>query len=107
MLRAVEKIKPDLILLDVMMPELNGFETCKILKKSEQTKNIPVIFLTAKTETDDIVNGFELGAVDYVTKPFRSLELLQRVRTYLDLKKRTEQLEIVNLENNELLHTLP
>ena len=67
-LEVVEKIPSDLILLDVMMPELDGFETCKRLKASDKTRDIPVIFLTAKVETEDIVKGFELGAVDYVTK---------------------------------------
>ena len=64
-LQMVERVPPDLILLDVMMPQLDGFETCKRLKASEKTKEIPVIFLTAKTETEDIMKGFELGAVDY------------------------------------------
>lgn len=86
------KIIPDLILLDVMMPELDGFETCKRLKADEQTRDIPIIFLTARTETEDVVNGFELGAVDYVTKPFNSHELLSRVSTHLQLKAAREKL---------------
>jgi DNA-binding response OmpR family regulator len=69
-LKKAQAIKPDLILLDVNMPEMDGFETCKQLKSSPATEEIPVIFLTARTETEDIVKGFELGAVDYVTKPF-------------------------------------
>ncbi|MDX8340822.1 hybrid sensor histidine kinase/response regulator [Draconibacterium sp. IB214405] len=85
-LDTVEKVKPDLILLDVMMPILDGHETCRILKSNEKTKDIPVIFLSAKTETEDIVKGFELGAVDYVTKPFIGSELLARVKTHLTLK---------------------
>ena len=96
----VAKVPPDLILLDVMMPELDGFETCKRLKADEATREIPIIFLTAKVETEDIVHGFELGAVDYVTKPFNSTELLARVRTHLtmqrlrkELKAYSEQLE--------------
>ena len=84
-LEIVQKVRPDLILLDVMMPELDGFETCKRLKADAATADIPVIFLTAKIETEDIVNGFELGAVDYVTKPFNPTELLVRVRTHLSI----------------------
>ncbi len=92
-LKVVEDILPDLILLDVMMPELDGYETCEILKKSRRTKDIPVIFLTAKTETEDIARGFKLGAVDYINKPFKSVELLARVKTHIDLKKSKEELE--------------
>src|SRR5512134_3290748 len=67
-LDVLQRVRPDLILLDVMMPEMDGFETCRHLKASEQWREIPVIFLTAKTDTSDIVQGFELGAVDYVAK---------------------------------------
>lgn len=81
------KRKPDLILLDISMPEMDGFEVCKILKENSETKEIPIIFLTAKTETDDIVKGFELGAVDHITKPFKTSELLARVKTHLELKR--------------------
>jgi DNA-binding response OmpR family regulator len=77
-LDVVARVRPDLILLDVMMPEMDGFETCQRLKASEQWRDIPIIFLTAKTETADIVRGFELGAVDYVSKPFNAHELLAR-----------------------------
>ena len=94
-LDAVESEIPDLILLDIMMPEMDGFETCTRLKASAQTRDIPVIFLTAKVETDDLVKGFELGAVDYVTKPFNSTELLSRINSHLKLRalqKETEQL---------------
>ena len=83
----IDDILPDLILLDVMMPELDGFEVCRQLKKTKPTDKIPIIFLTAKTDTDDIVKGFEFGAADYVTKPFNSSELLARVYTHLELKK--------------------
>ena len=84
-LEALERIRPDLILLDVMMPEMDGFETCRQIKASSAWREIPIIFLTAKTETADIVRGFELGAVDYVAKPFSSHELLARVKTHLTL----------------------
>jgi len=81
------KVRPDLILLDVMMPEMDGFETCDRIKKSPDWRDIPIIFLTAKTETADIVKGFELGAVDYVAKPFNSHELLARVNTHLTIDR--------------------
>ncbi|MBF0527188.1 MAG: response regulator [Deltaproteobacteria bacterium] len=86
-LSLTESVTPDLILLDVVMPEVDGFEVCRILKGDDRTKDIPIIFLTAKSESEDIVKGFELGAVDYLTKPFSTLELLARVRTHLELKK--------------------
>lgn len=85
-LSILEKTKPDLILLDVMMPEISGFETIKKIKENEGTKQIPVIFLTAKAEPDDILEGFKLGAVDYITKPFHANELLARVKNHIELK---------------------
>ncbi len=72
---------PDLILLDVMMPGMNGFEACRQLKKTEKAKHIPIIFLTAKSDTRDILEGFKAGGVDFVSKPFHTQELLVRVRT--------------------------
>ncbi len=85
-LSVIKTSKPDLILLDIMMPEMDGFEVCKILKEKEDTANIPVIFLTGKSETTDIIKGLKIGAVDYVTKPFNSTELTIRVKTHLELK---------------------
>ena len=78
---------PDLILLDVMMPGMDGFETCKQLKQNLSTATIPVIFLTARTEIEDAVHGFDVGAVDYVTKPFHPAELRARVRTQLQMRQ--------------------
>ena len=95
-LEAVERVRPDLVLLDVMMPEMDGFETCRRLKSSGATGDIPVIFLTARTETEDIVKGFELGAVDYVPKPFNTPELLARVHTHLTMDR-------LHRENERLL----
>jgi len=86
-LETIEKILPDLILLDIMMPNLNGIEVCKQLKASPRTKDIPVIFLTAKTDSADVVKGLEAGALDYISKPFNHSELLARVNTHLELKK--------------------
>lgn len=98
-LTVLERLQPDLILLDVMMPEMDGFETCKHLKANEHWRQIPVIFLTAKTETADIVQGFELGAVDYVAKPFNTHELLARVNTHLtmDLLRRENERLLLNI----------
>ncbi len=84
--------KPDIILLDIMMPRLDGFEVCKQLKSSEQTKYIPVIFLTARNDEEGVKKAFELGAADYVTRPFNRTELLARIRTHLDLKRTHQRL---------------
>jgi len=81
-----EKDPPDLILLDVMMPGMNGYEVCQALKRAPRTQSIPIIFLTAKSGEEAIVEGLEAGAVDYLGKPFRAAELLARVRTHLALK---------------------
>ena len=85
--------QPDLILLDVMMPGIDGFETCSRLKASSLTHDIPVIFMTALADTTDKVRGFNLGAVDYVTKPFQEAELLARVTTQLKLRHLHQTLE--------------
>ncbi len=92
-LEAVEEDRPDLILLDIMMPGMDGYEVCRRLKCSEQTKDIPVIFLTAITELESKTKGFRLGAVDYVTKPFEILEVQARVRTHLELVVQREKSE--------------
>ena len=77
---------PDLILLDVIMPQMDGYKFCEKLKKNARTSHIPVIFVTAKTETRDIVKGFKMGGVDYVSKPFIPEELLARVKTHVEMK---------------------
>ncbi|MDJ0557283.1 MAG: hybrid sensor histidine kinase/response regulator [Microcoleaceae cyanobacterium MO_207.B10] len=84
---------PDLILLDILMPEIDGFETCRRLKADEKTYNIPVIFMTALTESEHKVKGFEVGAVDYVTKPIQIEEVLARVNLHLQLYCLTQKLE--------------
>lgn len=89
----VEKVPPDLILLDVMMPEMDGHETCRKLKERDAFKDIPIIFLTAMAQPEDIIKGFELGGVDYITKPFNSLELKVRVKTHIDLRLKTLKLQ--------------
>lgn len=106
--QALENIKinpPDLILLDVMMPGMNGFTVCEKIKADAATADIPVIFLTAKAQTEDIVKGFEAGAVDYVTKPFNAGELLARVYTQLELKKSHDIIAEQNLQLQELNST--
>jgi DNA-binding response OmpR family regulator len=91
-----EKTMPDLIFLDIMMPEIDGYEVCRQLKSSTKLKSIPIIFLTARTDTEGIVKGFELGAADYVTRPFNRVELMARIRTHIALKKTLER--VVDLE---------
>ncbi len=98
-LETVQNDLPDLILLDIMMPEMDGFEACRKLKENHETSHIPIIFLTAKSHIDDIMKGFELGAVDYITKPFSSNELVARVEIHLKLKLSQET---VIKQRNEL-----
>lgn len=97
--------KPDLILLDVAMPEMDGLSACRILKENEVTSAIPVIFLTARTDTEDVVKGFEAGAVDYILKPFKAAELLARVSTHLELKQSRDLILKQKAELTELLST--
>jgi signal transduction histidine kinase len=92
-LRQAESILPDLILLDVMMPGMDGFETCKMLKENSATCDIPVIFMTANSDTESKVKGLSIGAVDYITKPFHQEELLARIKTHLQLRNLTKTLE--------------
>ncbi|WP_413199006.1 sensor histidine kinase [Nostoc piscinale] len=96
---ALERVKyalPDLILLDVMMPEIDGFETCRLLKANPKTKDIPVIFMTALSDTTNKIAGFQVGAVDYITKPFQQEEVLSRVQLHLKLHDLTVKLEHKN-----------
>jgi len=84
-LSILENISPDLILLDVMMPEMDGFEVCRLIKNNKSLADIPVIFLTAKDQPDDLAEGFRIGGVDYVTKPFMREELISRIKTHVEL----------------------
>ena len=86
----------DLILLDILMPGIDGYNVCEQLRNNPETEEIPVIFLTAKTDSESIVKGFEVGGQDYVTKPFNSAELLARVRTHLKLKKSRDMIWDIN-----------
>ncbi|YAF96016.1 MAG: response regulator [Nodularia sp. CChRGM 3473] len=92
-LQQVEKRLPDLILLDVMMPKIDGFTTCQKLKENLQTRDIPIIFMTAISDTDTKVKGLGLGAVDYIIKPFHEEEVLARIHTHLELRNLTKTLE--------------
>ena len=85
----------DLILLDVVMPEMDGYEMCSLLKKDEKTKNIPVIFVTGSSSEEDEEKGFELGAVDYILKPFKPTTIKNRVKTHINLRQRQNELETI------------
>lgn len=100
-LELLEKNSFDLILLDVVMPIMDGYSVCLKIKSNEKTKKIPLIFLTVKDDEKDIVKGFELGAVDYITKPFYSEVLLKRVEVHLKLASVMKELETVNDNLNE------
>ncbi|MCP4691451.1 MAG: response regulator, partial [Desulfobacterales bacterium] len=99
-----EKHHPRLILLDIMMPEMDGFEVCARLKDSPETMDIAIIFITAVHETSSKTRGFEMGAVDYITKPFNTTEVIARVRTHLELiecRDRLEDLVMIRTEQLE------
>ncbi len=105
-LKRVAYVKPDLILLDVNMPGMDGFETCLHLKKNEATKDTPIIFITAKVETVDKVKGLEIGAVDYITKPFQIKEVIARVNKHLTISNLQKKLEAKNAQLQEYVHHL-
>ena len=102
-LELLEKNQFDLILLDVVMPIMNGYEVCSNMKKNEKTKKIPVIFLTVKDDEKDIVKGFELGAVDYIIKPFYSEVLLKRVEVHLKLASAMNEIEQINSNLSQIV----
>lgn len=104
-LKILEISKPDLILLDVMMPEMDGYEVCIKIKKIDVLKDIPIIFLTAKADIDDIIKGFDLGAVDYITKPFNIKEVRVRINNHLSLAraKNTILEQKIELESQNLI----
>ncbi|GAB6094399.1 response regulator [Desulfatiferula olefinivorans] len=105
-LESVNLTLPDLIILDIMMPGMDGFEVCRHLKDSPATRDIPIVFLTAKSHIDDIMKGFELGAVDYITKPFSANELLARVEIHLKLKFSQDKVIQQKNELNEMVQIL-
>ncbi len=91
-LEAIKEEKPDAILLDISMPGMDGFEVCTKLKASDETKNIPVIFLTASHDSESIIHAFEVGGVDYIVKPYKTQEVLIRLQTHLKLKHALDML---------------
>lgn len=95
-LEILSKTKIDLILLDIMMPNISGFEVCEIAKANDCTHNIPIIFITAITHEDSIEKAYELGGVDYITKPFKPKELLGRVKTHIKIGKLIQNLEYIS-----------
>jgi signal transduction histidine kinase len=101
-LNITERFMPDLILLDVNMPGIDGFETCRKLKSRKDTRNLPVIFITARAEPEDVIQGFKEGGVDYITKPFNHSEVLARVQTHLKVQQLIRQLGLKNDELKEL-----
>ncbi len=103
-LNKIKNASFDLILLDIMMPEMDGFEICTRVRQHPEYKEVPIIFLTAKIDKESIVKGFEVGAVDYILKPFHGAELLARIRTHLELKAYREKVEEINIQlNKEIL----
>src|SRR6056297_1984705 len=98
----VEHVIPDIILMDIMMPGIDGLETCRRLKESDQTKAVPVIFMTSLTDSSEKVKAFQAGGVDYITKPIQQDEVLQRIHTHLRIAELHTQLE----EGNKQLHSL-
>jgi len=105
-LTAIAASLPDLVLLDIMMPEMNGYQVCQRLKDNEQTRDIPIIFLSALDETEDKLRAFSVGGVDYVTKPFQLPEIIARVEAHVGLRRLQQQLESANTELVERLETL-
>lgn len=99
--KLIKKNKPDLILLDIMMPGMDGYQLCETLKASDQTKDIPVIFVTIKSDIDDLIKGFEIGCADYIEKPFQELEVLVRVKSQLSIVKLIRELKRSNQELQE------
>jgi len=98
----MESQMPSLILLDIMMPEMDGFEVCRKIKEVEKWKEIPIIFLTANTQTEDLISGFNAGGVDYITKPFRAEELLVRVKNHLELAASRKKIVEMNKTRDNL-----
>ncbi len=95
----VKKEKPSLILMDIMMPDMNGFEACKQIKQDAEFKNIPIIFITALSETAEKLKAFEAGGVDYITKPFIKEEVLARINVHLKLKQALEKLADLSIKD--------
>jgi putative two-component system response regulator len=107
MFAVLEKVVPDLILLDIDMPEMNGLEAIKLLKANSKFSEIPIIFLTGLTDSDTEAYGIELGAVDFITKPFSEPVLLNRIKTHLHIHDLIqERTEVLECRKSALIHTL-
>lgn len=102
-LEAINMSVPDLILLDINMPDIDGFTLCKKIKLIKELKDIPIIFISARNQYEDIIKGFEVGGIDYISKPFNEKELLLRIKTHLDLKFAKDELVEESLFKNRLL----
>ena len=100
-LNQAENIEPDIILLDILMPGMNGFEVCRKLKVNPKTKDIPILFMTGLTDVADKVKGFELGGVDYVTKPINKEEVVARIKTHISLQRMRSHLQLQNSQLNQ------
>ncbi len=103
---ATQAALPDLILLDINMPDMNGYEVCRQLKADEKTRNIPIIFISALNEVTDKVEAFKVGGVDYVTKPFQVEEVLARINTHLTIRNLQENLETKNAQLQDALNNI-
>ncbi|MBK7173500.1 MAG: hybrid sensor histidine kinase/response regulator [Bacteroidales bacterium] len=100
-LQVAEKEKPDLILLDIMMPEMDGYEVCRRMKANEHLCEIPIIFISALSETDDVVKALKFGGVDYITKPFKAEEVTARVGTHIKLHRQSKELHNLNITKDK------
>lgn len=105
-LKAMDKLVPDLVLLDVTMPGLNGYEVCERIKQNDKLKSVPVIFLSALSDTFDKVKAFKVGGVDYISKPFQAEELIERVKTHLEIKNLRHTIEEKNKSLEISMHEL-
>jgi two-component system sensor histidine kinase/response regulator len=105
-LESVKQDPPDLILLDIHMPEMDGYEVCKRLKADDRTRDIPVVFISALSETENIVRGFEIGGVDYITKPFQFREVVARVQNQLMLVYQRRQIEALRAQDRQYFESL-
>jgi signal transduction histidine kinase len=101
-IRLAQEQRPDLILLDIMLPGMSGFEVCEALKRDESTADIPVIFISALTGVEDKVHGFQAGGVDYITKPFYQEEVLARINAHITIKRQREELDRLNATKDTL-----
>ncbi|MDF1876524.1 response regulator, partial [Sulfurimonas sp. SAG-AH-194-L11] len=100
-IKAIEILKKehvDIILLDIHMPNMSGYEACKVLKSMEETKHIPIMFITSNSDEESIDIAFEAGGIDYITKPFKTLELLARIKTHLNTQALIKELEVSHRE---------